>query len=222
MTVPRRKRIDLLNARCAALCALAEGAECKDRMVAPEEAVGRRLRLLRDLLEREALGRRREVEQYVACPIGAELQKRLGEFLSANPDLDEEWALALLLERGVQKSEDDRKEVERKKAVGSMRPFPKRGPPDNRSVAESVVLTLDDDLRDRLEEFILTHPGDVESAITSLVGVGLDTVKKDPGVFDPARVIEGLKNEDPPNKVGADHRRRVRAEQLTALLRSVA
>jgi hypothetical protein len=151
----------------------------------------------------------RHVEAYVACPIGVELRQRLGEFLTHNPDLDEEGALALLLERGLRKTENDRKTA----VASSMRPFPKDPPIDFSSIPERVTLDLDDRLRDRLEEFSVTHPGDVETSLTTLIDVGLDAVKKDPGVLDPARVIEDIKNEEPMAKTSAAVRdRRLQAE----------
>jgi hypothetical protein len=166
------------------------------------------LRALRKLTQEQAKAvvPVRQVERYIACPIGLELQQRLGEFLTDNPDLDEEAALALLLERGLRKTEDDRKTA----VASGMRPFPKN-PLDFSSIPESVTLDLDDRLRDRLEEFSVTHPGEIETSITTLIDVALDAVKKDPGVLDPARVI---KREEPTRSHGHEKR----AQELRVLL----
>jgi len=181
---------------------------CTETPIATEKAraqkgVAARLRLLRELLSEMGTRlptRHRQVEPYICFPIGEELRRRLEDFLKDNPDVDEETAYALLLERGVWKTEDERDAEAPRVKEGSMRPFPKRGPPDYCSVAPEVTINLGDELRDRLEAFIVTHPGDVESAITSLIGVGLDTVKKDPGVFDPARVFEEIKGNVEPSE----------------------
>lgn len=128
--------------------------------------------------------------------------------------------LTLVCEERLREPIDPRtSEEEGFESHGSLRPFPKKKGPDYHSIPPTITLSFDEDLRDRLEEFQLTHPGDLDSTLKLLLEVGLDRVKENPGVLDPGKAIDNIKDGLPAFRSRAQHRCRARLKQLRMLSR---
>jgi hypothetical protein len=105
--------------------------------------------------------------------------------------------------------------------LGSMRPFPKRDYEPPSAVPKNLTIQLDDELRGRLEAVLTSRRGEtLDGAIDTLLGLGLDQIKKDPGALDPARVFERFKEEPLSAKAAARARRRRRVARLHAIVAS--